>query len=322
MNPFRKLLSKRSLLLLGAVHLSALCAESDCLTDHRVVCCNLLSCLPIAGDATIAFDDFRSVPEGSWEGNVGALISLNLGAPLPLLSRGGLGIQLGGSYGLYDWSGRGSALAGSDKSMQQQGFATVAIFRRAQCGTGINLALAYDRMFNDKFGVFALDPSLSQVRYQVSYLLRCRNEFGAWGTAYTNTAHKSTVGIPVAFRAINQINLFWRHFFKNCTEAMIWGGVPFGSSLMFFSRPGEYTLGASFQAPLARCWAVSGHAAYMHAPSAPGPIESRNYASNVCIGITYLFGGSSRCVSRARAFRPYLPVANNSNFLVDTSVNY
>jgi Family of unknown function (DUF6666) len=301
MHLLRKLLSQGSLLLLCAMHLSGLDAGS-----------------PIVGDATIAFDTFRSLPDGSWVDNTGAFIGLNAGAPLPLLFRGGLGIQVGGSYGLYDWTGRGSAVAGSDKSMQQQGFITVALFKRGCCCDGLNFGLAYDWMVNDNFGVFALNLSISQVRYQASYLFRARDEFGFWGTAHTNTSRKTTMAIPVAFRAINQINLFWRHSFRNCAEIEIWGGVPFGRGLMF-STPGQFILGANFEAPIAACWAIHGHAAYMHPHSAPGPVESENSASNVCIGIRYLFGRSKE---RACSFRPYLPLANNSNFLADTSVNY
>lgn len=55
--------------------------------------------LSIEGDATFAFDNFRSLPEGSWEGNNGAFLSLNLKVPLP----SSFLVQLAGSYGLYDW---------------------------------------------------------------------------------------------------------------------------------------------------------------------------------------------------------------------------
>lgn len=280
-------------------------------------------CVPIAGDFTLGAETFRSLPDGSWEGNAGVYLSVNLAAPLPLLCRGGIGVQLGGSYGFYDWTGRGSALEGSNKSVQQQEFITVGVFRRTPCLTGFNVAIAYDRMYNQNFGVFALNPTLSQVRYLASYLFCYGNEVGLWGTARMNTAGKSTVGLNPSFRAINQINLFWRHFFRNCAEVTIWGGIPYGNSLMFGNhRPGDYIVGASFQAPLAKCWKIVGRASYMHPRELAGPFTSYNSASNVAIGVSYAFGGPRSVCTKTNCFRPYLPVANNSNFLVDTNTNY
>jgi len=271
-------------------------------------------CFPFAIDTAVAYDTFRSLPDGSWEGNTGALASLNIGTPLPYLSEYGFDVQVGGSYGLYDWPGRGSALEGSLSRLQQQGFLTAALSRTTYCEFGFNLAVAYDWMFNSQFGAFALNTNFSQFRYLAAYQICCSDEIGVWGTVHTNTSHKTTIDFPVAFRAVDQINLFWRHLFSNCAQTDIWVGFPYGKGLMF-SRPGEFIIGASFQAPLTDCLSVEGRGMYMAAHHDKSINMSKNYASNICIGIHYTFGCG--CCQK-----PYLPIANNSNFIADTNLNY
>ena len=276
---------------------------------------------PFEGDFTIAFDNFRSLPEGSYEGNTGAFASLNLATAVPFFSCHGFGVQLGSSYGVYDWSGRTSQIIGNNKEVQQQTFLTTGLFRRTPFCSGINFGLVYDWMFNDNFGEFALSPTLAQFRFSGSYLFCCNNEFGLWGTVDTETAHKSTEGIPVSFRAISQINLFWQHYFANCANTVVWVGLPYKRSLMFSSGlAGRFILGASFRVPLTECLSIDGHASYMRPKSIHGPTEANDYASNICFGLTYSFGCSSKCIDKG--FRPMMPVANNSNFISDTNINY
>src|SRR5689334_12837239 len=62
---------------------------------------------PVGGDVALAWDYFRSLPDGSWAGNSGAFSSVNLAVGIPK-KRYGFGAQVGGSYGLYDWDARGS----------------------------------------------------------------------------------------------------------------------------------------------------------------------------------------------------------------------
>jgi len=73
------------------------------------------TCLDYAGEVGVGYDYFRGLAEGSWEGNTGALISCNLGVftSYPAYPDVGcIGAQAGGSYGVYDWSGRGPVPAG------------------------------------------------------------------------------------------------------------------------------------------------------------------------------------------------------------------
>lgn len=274
---------------------------------------------PIYAEATIAYDDFRGMSEGTWTGNSGALVGTNLGIPLLDI----FALQAGGSYGVYDWTGRGLTFLGIPNSVQQQGFMTVGLFHEKLCRYyGFQSSLVLDWMFNKNFGVFALNPSCGQLRLQIGYLLNTCNELGVWGTLNVNTDHETFFEIPIAFRAISQVNLFWRHFFEGCAEATFWAGLPYKKSLMFpGERPGKYILGASVRVPLTSCLDLDAHAVYM---SPRGNLASPRFANdavNICLGFTYIFGGCADCDGDFQTARPYLSIANNSNFLMETNLS-
>ncbi len=268
--------------------------------------------IPFATEISLALDDFRSLPEGSWEGNMGAFSSVNFKA---LFFESFL-VQLGGSYGLYDWAGRTSAPYANSNAFQQQGFITGALSRETPCESGVNFGLAYEWMFNKNFGEFAVNPYLSQIRAQLGYLIDGSNEIGVWGTYNTNSSDKEAQQLPLKFRAISQVNLFLCYYFKNFAYTMVWAGSPYRRGLSYTSgRAGRYIFGARIQAPLTSNLSLFGHGAYMGARKAQNGIESRNYAANVCFGLTYSFG------ERKKKQSPYMNLGDNSNFLVDTNLN-
>jgi len=275
-----------------------------------VLSCLVAETVPVTNEFTLAFENFRSLPDGSWEGNTGAFASACFGVPIPYL-RNGFGMQFGGSYGLYDWAGRSSTLS-DNKSLQTQAFATLGLFRIAPERRGISAGVAYDWMINQNFGLFAVSPNIAQMRAQLGYSLCGCDELGLWTAWHVHTSHQESEQIPLLFRAVNQVNFFWYHSFKNQAQFTLWAGSPFGEGLLFSpaKRAGTYLFGARFKAPLTASLSVVGHGAYM------GPHESpNNSASNVCLGLTYSFGGIPSTQG------PYLPLADNSNFLVDTNVN-
>ena len=289
---------------------------------------------PISIDVTAAADDFRSLPEGSWMNNDGAYIGLNVGVGVPGLDCDGFVFQAGGSWGAYDWSGRASYPFRHPRAIQQQLFLTGGLAWKTTCCSGVNMGVVYDLMINKYFGAFGLQVNMDQIRYQVGYLWDCNDEFGLWGTNPIHTAHRSPAEVLVKYRGINQINLFWQHNFDNCAYTMIWGGVPYGKGLLFDSdgfgaprtinysdkRPGKFTLGFRVGAPLSSCLSIEGHASYMAPTSFIRGEESQNDSFNVAVGITYSFGGAGLCDDCG--VRPYLPIADNSNFIVDTNRNY
>ena len=269
------------------------------------------SSFPIGGDISLGADSFRSLPEGSYSGNVGAVVALNLACAL---HRQGIGVQGGGSFGVYEWDGRAST---ESKALQLQGFATAGLFRMTPQVSGINAGACYDWNIEGKYGVFGLSPTLTQLRGQFGYLFNGNNEFGILGAYAMDTAHEKANALPVDFKAISQVSVFWRNIFRNRGETMLWAGSPYEKGLMYRSgRAGIYIAGASFKAPLTHCLSMYGHGIYMGARKGSAAVKSRNYAANVSIGLTYSFGGVKA------GSRPYFSLANNSTFLVDTNTNY
>lgn len=293
----------------GFVHASECLSDPDCCCEPPVF---YESCIPIEIDLTLALDDFRSLPEGSWNGNWGAFAALNLEA---FFCRD-FSAQLAGSFGLYDWAGRAFAPFTNPDALQQQGLLTVAASRQVSCW-GINAGIAYDWMLNKRFGLFAVDPAFDQIRGQLGYLFNGKNELGVWAAYGIHTSHKTSQQVPLRFRGISQVNLFWCHYFQNNGYGMIWAGTPYRRGLMYKSgRPGNFIIGVQVSAPLTERLSIDGHGAYMGPRGNSGLIPARNYASNISLGLTYSFG--KRRIQKS----PYMTLANNSNFLVDTNQNF
>jgi len=270
------------------------------------------SCCPIEVDLSLALDDFRSLPEGSWNGNWGGYAAANFRAFLPR----DFSLQVGGSYGIYDWAGRAFAPFTSASSLQQQGFITVGAARQVS-HSGINAGVAYDWMLNKNFGIFAVNPFFDQIRGQLGYLIPGGNEIGVWAAYGIHTAHKESQAVPLRFRGISQVNLFWCHYFKNHAYGILWAGTPYRRGLMYTSgRPGNFIVGAQFSVPVTKHLSIEGHGAYMAPRGSSGLIPARNYDSNISIALTYAFG--KRRIQQS----PYMTLANNSNFLSDTNQNF
>lgn len=267
-----------------------------------------VDCLPKAGEVGLGYDFFRSIPDGDWDGNTGAFGSINLGIPINYCD---LGLQVGGSYGLYDWSGRGAV---AEDSVQQQLFLTGGFYKRTSCSSGFNAGVVFDWMWNKRFGVFGVDTNFSQLRGQIGYQYCCDNEYGIWGTVDLGESKVDFEGIDLKFRSLSQVNAFWKHSFKCGRETMIWAGIPYKRSLAFDTgRAGKFIVGASFRAPLSRCLLIEGYGSYLVPHSSDGFKKQAYYGANICLEIKYFFGGS--CVRNA----PLLSTGNNSNFIADTN---
>lgn len=267
---------------------------------------------PFEMDLSLALDDFRSLPDGSWNGNWGGYAAVHLKAfPTPYFST-----QLSGSYGIYDWAGRAFAPFSNSQAVQQQGLITLAASRQVSC-YGLNIGVAYDWMLNKRLGLFAVDPAFDQIRGQIGYLIRGGNEIGIWAAYGIHTSHEKSQQIPLEFRGISQVNLFWCHYFKNKGYGMLWAGTPYRRGLMYESgRPGNFIFGVQFSVPLTHHLSVEGHGSYMVPRGSSGLTPAKNYASNISIGLTYAFG--KRRIQQS----PYMTLANNSNFFVDTNQNF
>lgn len=268
------------------------------------------SSCPIEFDFAVAADYFRSLPEGSFEGNMGAYGSLNMKASLPHA----IFLQAGGSYGAYDWAGRSSTPTSTEsKKIQEQVFVTGALSRETPSFSGFNAGLAYDGMWNRNFGLFAKNPYIAQVRGKLGYLFKGGNEIGLWGTINVLTVHEEDL---LEFRAVCQANAFWCHNFGGKSYLMLWGGVPYKRGLMYNDgSSGKFLAGARFDVQVTKSLSLFGHGSYMGAKHQDGLNEAKNYAANVCFGISLALG--KRRVQKSH----YMELADNSNFIVDTNLN-
>jgi hypothetical protein len=267
-------------------------------------------CADYCLELNASYDSFRGLPDGSWNGNYGAIIAANSAISLTDC----IDLQLGGSYGLYNWDGRNNLVFADPKALQRVGFFTVGVSSSYDQWNG---GITYDRMFSSHFGIYDLSPSIDQVRFQLGYQC-CFDELGFWATSPISTAHELALGIPTDFRAVQQFNFYWQHQYANCANTMVWLGIPYGDSLRYSgnTRAGNLILGFSFRVPLVESLFVDGNGSYMSARKASGSVQSRNYACNMCIGLTYCYNDAVEYYKS-----PFMSLANHSNFFVDTNLN-
>jgi hypothetical protein len=268
--------------------------------------------------------------------NFGAVTGLNSGILLPGAEDLGLGWQTGVSYGVYDFDGRqvdNSVTAHA----QQQTFVTTGFYRKATGDQRLSFGVVYDWMINTGWGVYGVNNTLGQWRGQVEYAVNDTNGLGVWGTKDDLGSERVFEGqfsnTIVTNRAISQVNLFWHHkFVDSGADSWLWMGVIADrerldqSTLNGGGTLGDWTIGANVQVPLTERLALYANGSYMHPSSAAGPsgaplpMASYDASYNVSMGVAWYFGCHARsCSLQGKSFEPYMPLANNSNFLVDQS---
>ena len=262
-------------------------------------------------------DTFRGPPEGSFQSNFGMVNGLNAAAPL--VEPWGIGWQLGASYGLYDFSGRSSP-APHQTGAQQQIFVTTGLFRRAREGQRASFGLVHDWMVNDNYGQFGLSPTLCQWRGQIEWACTDFNSLGVWGTVRDRAYIGDRPDNHNQLRPIDQIDVFWHHKFQQGADTWFYVGVPDSRRLVGRGLVGSVIVGASAQAPLTDRLSLYANAMYMAANAAPGPNASTRDAYNVGFGLAWFPGRNARTRTvNGALWLPYMPLGNNSNFLVDAS---
>jgi hypothetical protein len=235
----------------------------------------------------------------------------------------GIGLQAGGSFGVYDWDGR-AANAGTlnTTQLQQQTFFTTGLFKKANEESSWSFGVVHDWMFNQNWGAYAVNPTLGQWRGQLAYATDAWNEFGAWGTLRDKgDTNLDANRNPVFTRSINQINAFWHHKYEFGGDSWVWFGLPQDSRLNgnLGGNLGDFLVGGSVIAPLTDYLALYGNMQYMHPSATPGAVADSESSWYVAFGLQYYIGGNARTSTVAgNCWLPLLPVANNGNFLVDS----
>jgi hypothetical protein len=284
--------------------------------------CNVCCCDPRGGAIGIfGFDSFKGISDGYFPSNFGAVTGINAASLLPGdAGDRGLGWQLGMTYGIYDWDGRSTYRIADS---QQQVFVTTGFFKKSDYDNDrpLSYGLVYDWMFNTAWGDTAIDGTMGQWRGQVEYALNESNGVGAYGCLRDRymTQTVTNVGLVTA-RPVSQCNMFWHHKFESTAESWLWFGIPEKERLAGGGSLGDWIIGANVQAPISANLALYGNAQYMH-PSAAAVATTASAAEsswNVGAGVVWYFGGgASTSELNGAKWLPYLPVANNSTFLVD-----
>lgn len=285
-------------------------------------CCDL-GCDECPGRGIIGFagfDSFKGISDLTGPSNFGAVAGLNSALPVPGLNDYGVDWQLGMSYGVYDVDGRYTSQNAAQA--QQQIFVTTGFFRKAGCDQRLSFGLVYDWMVNNNWGILGSAPTLGQWRGQVEYAVSGCNAFGLNGSV-RDLGSQQTITLGQTryladTRAISQVNLFWHHKFCSGADSWLWVGLPERNRLDGDGSLGDWIIGANVQAPLGERLALYGNAQYMRPSARAGADASLEAGWNVGMGVVWYFGGNAVSHSiNGKCNLPYMPVANNSTFLVD-----
>jgi hypothetical protein len=265
------------------------------------------------------YETFRGIPDGGWA-NYGAHAGANLGFRLGRLTEAtGIHAQAGANIGVFNWSGNDYRMFRQDDP-QTQGIGTYGLYRRADAENRWIGALVHDWMLNNNFGVFGMNPTISQLRAQLGYAVSDWDEIGVWGAVGVTEDSRDVPGFgETTWRAIDQLSAFWHHKWEYGADTVIWVGVPERSRITGDGSLGDYYVGARVDAPLNDRIAGYAHVTYMHPSAHIGPSAAQEDEWSFIIGLAWYPRRDSRAPTVAgHAWQPLMPVATNGLFMVDT----
>ena len=274
----------------------------------------------------VDYDSFMGTPDGGWSNNgirTGLDFSTSLGSFSDLT---GIGLQAGGSVGVYDWSGTDYRVR-NRAGAEVQGFFTYGLFRKPTDDSRITAGLVQDWSVNDTYGVFGQNPIMSQLRGQLGYAFSASNEFGIAATAHVLESHinippvENKIYGPTTFRPINQLSAYWHHkWYAGGPDTWVSAGAPTTGRLAGDGGLGSYLVAASSSVPLSDAVSVFSNVTYMHPAAGLGKqapyYEPWNFTVGICI---YPQRNSRSTTVAGQRWMSLLPVANNGTFLVDTN---
>ncbi len=271
--------------------------------------------------AFVSYDTFRGVADAGWQNN-GIASGVNFGTRLGRFSDvTGIGFQIGGSAAAYNWVGNDFHTA-HQEGAQPQGFLTYGLFRKATDDSPWSAAVVQDWMFNDNYGVFAENPTLSQWRGQLGYAFDAWNEIGLWGTWRARGDERNVANFgPTSWRTVNQLSVFLHHKWGlGGADTSLWVGIPEHHRLGGSGSLGDLLIGLSGSVPISDRLALFSLVTYMHPSADAGAIAFDEEAWNFTIGLSFYPGRNARSNTVAgQCWMPLLPVANNGYFLTDTN---
>lgn len=277
------------------------------------------------------YETFRGVADQGWQ-NDGLYAGLNFGTRLGSFSDlTGIGFQIGGTFGVYDWSGNPYRTE-SDSTLRQD-FVSYGFFKRATNQSPITLAVTQDWMLTDNATTYGLPLDLSQIRFRAGLVTSASNEFGVVGAFRVNDNESFGLSrdslmatgpgtIPdqvVATRPLNHISAYWHHkWFNGGPNTIISVGVPEDDRVTGHGSLGDFLATASVQAPFSDAVGLFGMVMYMNPSATPGFEAGHEDTWSFTIGIEFFPGKDARTKTIAgERWMPLAPVANNGVFLLD-----
>lgn len=227
-------------------------------------------------------------------------------------------LQIGASYGIYDFKGR-LGIIPEDEKAEKQLFITAGFYKRGDMARErdpISFGVVYDFFRAEQWGINANQIELSQVRGIFGYAISQWTEVGVWGTMKLSDDRAAVTvagapGLLTTIRAMNQANFYVKQNFSSGALLTAYVGALDGADI------GKWQVGLRGQAPLSEFWSVYGGVNYVVPHTATGPVGSGHEQWAASFGLTYHFGGNAQSPSVTGNRRlPLLDVANNSSFLV------
>ncbi len=237
--------------------------------------------------------------------NFGGQFHVNWGTAI--LPEYGVGMQIGTSLVRTTNAVRVYELLG-ESTDRTQSYTTLGLFQRLE--SGWSWGVVYDHLYENSFDRFRL----SQWRLRSSYLINDANEVGV-SVALSGASDVGSFGATqVHFDAINQGNIFWRHYWESSAQTTFWLGLAEGhgesNAVTGFSPDKEDAIlvGADVLMPLNDHFVLYGETNLIMPPDT-GTVDA-------FLGIQwYPWGGGYQ--NRRKRFAPYLPMASTTQMSID-----
>ncbi|MCX5797682.1 MAG: hypothetical protein NTY77_19505 [Elusimicrobia bacterium] len=310
---------------------SAATAPSRTGSDGNDWLCTRWGC--VGGTVLAAAGSWHSSPDGSYPENLGWSAGVDAAAPIPALEQYGLGAQFAWSYGQFDLNGRASA--SPDYTVQQQQFYSLGLFRRPDPSGSWwlrwGLGAAHDFSANRSAGTRADIFTLRQWRLKASYDITRAHGVGMWGVLHQGDADvpRSATVVDI-YRSVDQLNFFYRYHLPEGGSLSAYLGPGIGGTItngrtgviQLGGHPFKYTFGADARVPITDHLALFGDLAFAKPNIAPGKSGNASVLSTYSLqaGLRFYWGGNARVRDdTGRHWMPYLPDANNGNFIAQSN---
>lgn len=246
---------------------------------------------------------FKGPTDLGRNGNFGFNYGMTWGSPLG--DPWGIGYQLGVGVVHSNFTGD-QVIDLFSNDHRDQVFFTSGIFRRAMCG-GIQWGVVYDLMRDN----YRDNATTGQIRTEIAFSRPGCRDFGFYGSFGANDDRMT---LPIVNQVITEVDLapidiyslFYRRYFTGGGIGRVWAG---------FTGEGDGVFGADATVPLGTSWALENSFTYL-APKDGGTTGQERESWGVFLRLVWYPGRQATCEIND-PYTPLMPVANNTNMLID-----